>query len=242
MVAASEHIALAPIAPRRSPPGPCAVSILPQFFDRARATTAPEQRDAPHPKSRRPVLSSRAAPTELLSSLAHLTTVAGRALPSGGYFGRQMEIEVRSPASNRLRERLVAFRATILRRRRIRLRHAAASVTPTPFGLDLRFKATQYADSFLLHALEPIIRSSAEHFDAHRRRLGQFENVRLFERTGMALRCFARVIVLGSRFRHDTPPLNNPFTGYWCLGRPRLSRVAAGTSIAPGSRGERPRA
>src|SRR5208337_4095841 len=60
------------------PPGPCAVSILPQFFDRARATTAPEQRDAPHPKSRRPVLSSRAAPTELLSSLAHLTTVAGR--------------------------------------------------------------------------------------------------------------------------------------------------------------------
>ena len=118
MVAASEHIALAPIAPDTLPLVPCAVSILPQFFDRARATTAPEQRDAPHPKSRRPVLSSRAAPTELLSSLAHLTTVAGRALPSGGYFGRQTEIEVRSPESTRLRERLFAFRATILRRPR----------------------------------------------------------------------------------------------------------------------------
>jgi hypothetical protein len=50
-------------------PGPFAVSILPQFLIVCLAA-APEQQHAPHPKPRRPVRSSRAAPTELVSMLA----------------------------------------------------------------------------------------------------------------------------------------------------------------------------
>src|SRR5271157_5247909 len=87
-----------------------------------------------------------------------------------------------------------APRATIFRRRPTHLRPAAVSaIARTTIGLALGFKAMSNADRFLLHALEPIPRSSTEHFDAHRRGLDQLDLVDCpwitrLGRTRMALR------------------------------------------------------
>jgi hypothetical protein len=91
--------------------------------------------------------------------------------------------------------------------RPIHLRQGTASAIATAIGLALRFKATPNPDVFLLQAVEPLPRSSPEHFDAHRRCPKQLEDVDcsrigLLGRTRMPVRWVPCIVALGRIPQH----------------------------------------